>query len=61
MTLQVSADPDLNRIDLPTDLADAFHRLSNQEDPPETLSEGIAIIQLILDESDVDVYLVGHL
>lgn len=57
MALDVTTQPEIDRIELPTDLAEAFRQVGNRDDPPETLQEGFAIIEETLDEADVDVSL----
>ena len=55
MALDVTTRPETDRIELPSDLAEAFRQVGNRDDPPETLREGFAIIEKTLDEADVDV------
>lgn len=53
----MTTEPDIDEIELSTDLAEAFRQLGNREDPPRTLGEGFAIVEEALDEADVDVSL----
>lgn len=57
MALNVTTEPEIDRIELPTDLAEAFRQLGNHGDPPRTLGEGFAIVEETLDEANVDVSL----
>lgn len=57
MVLTVSTRPEIDEVDIPTALAEAFRRAGNRGDPPETLYEGFADITSVLDEDDVSIEL----
>lgn len=50
MPLTVSAESEIERIELPTDVAEAFARMDNQADPPETLEEAFTAVDELLDD-----------
>lgn len=57
MALTMTTHPEIDEIELPTDLAEAFRRVGDRADPPETLQEGFAVIEEALNEAAVDVSL----
>lgn len=57
MVLNATTSAEIEGIELPTDLAEAFRQIGDCDDPPETLREGLAIIEKTLDEVGVDVSL----
>lgn len=48
MPLTVYSEPEIERIKLPTDVAEAFSRIDNRADPPETLHEAFAAVDELL-------------
>lgn len=50
MPLTVSSEPEIERIELPSDIAEAFSRMDDRADPPETLQEAFAAVDELLDD-----------
>lgn len=56
MTGKIRLPPnEMSRNDLAPDLADAFGQMSDSKESPETLREGLAIVNDVLDEEEIDV------
>ena len=50
MPVNVSANPEIERIDLPPDVAEAFSRIDDGDEPPRTLQEAFAGVDELLDD-----------
>ena len=50
MPVNVSPNPEIERIELPSDVAEAFSRMDDQADPPLTLQEAFAGVDELLDD-----------
>lgn len=48
MPLSVSSEPEIERIELPSDVTEAFSRMGDRADPPETLHEAFAVVDELL-------------
>lgn len=57
MALNVTTRSEPGRIELPSDLAEAFRQVGNRDDPPDTLREGFTVIEESIDDAGVDVSL----
>lgn len=55
MPLTVTSEPEIERIELPSDVAEAFSRIGDRADPPEILEEAFAAVdELLADGARVD-------
>lgn len=55
MALCITTKPEIEAIELPSDLADTFRQIGDRDDSPETLQEGLTIIHQALETSELDV------
>lgn len=59
MALHITTKPEIEPIELPSDLADTFRKIGDRDDSPETLQEGLTIIRQTFETSEVDVSVEG--
>ena len=50
MPVNVTSNPEIERIDLPPDVAEAFSRIDDRDEPPATLQEAFAGVEKLLDD-----------
>jgi hypothetical protein len=53
MASNVSAEPALDDIELPSDLAETVRRVGDRDEPPATLGECFAVFETVLDDQGV--------